>query len=56
MLSCELGAPPHPMLLGILAEGENYGYAIIQRVKELSTGQFADIIMGDWSGNFDGDR
>lgn len=39
MLSRELiAATTRPMLLGILAEGENYGYAIIQRVKELSNG------------------
>lgn len=28
-----------PFILSILAEGESYGYAIIQRVKELSGGQ-----------------
>ncbi len=28
-----------PLVLSILAEGESYGYAIIQRVKELSAGQ-----------------
>lgn len=28
-----------PLVLSILAEGENYGYAIIQRVKELSGGK-----------------
>jgi DNA-binding PadR family transcriptional regulator len=28
-----------PMVLSILAEGESYGYAIIQRVKELSAGK-----------------
>ena len=28
-----------PLVLSILAEGESYGYAIIQRVKELSDGQ-----------------
>src|SRR5688572_1717685 len=27
-----------PMVLSILTEGDNYGYAIIQRVKELSGG------------------
>src|SRR4051794_18689593 len=27
------------MVLGILAEGESYGYAILQRVTELSEGQ-----------------
>lgn len=40
MLSRELiAATTRPMLLGILAEGENYGYALIQRVKELSNGK-----------------
>ncbi|MEM7384305.1 MAG: helix-turn-helix transcriptional regulator [Verrucomicrobiota bacterium] len=33
-----VAASSRPLLLGILAEGENYGYAIIQRVKELSGG------------------
>ena len=28
-----------PLVLSILAEGESYGYAIIQRVKELSEGK-----------------
>jgi DNA-binding PadR family transcriptional regulator len=28
-----------PLVLSILAEGESYGYAIIQRVKELSEGR-----------------
>lgn len=28
-----------PLVLSILSEGENYGYAIIQRVKELSGGK-----------------
>jgi PadR family transcriptional regulator, regulatory protein PadR len=28
-----------PLVLSILAEGESYGYAIIQRVKELSGGK-----------------
>ena len=40
MLSRELiAATTRPLLLGILAEGENYGYALIQRVKELSNGR-----------------
>jgi hypothetical protein len=34
-----IAATTRPLLLGILAEGENYGYAIIQRVRELSNGQ-----------------
>jgi DNA-binding PadR family transcriptional regulator len=28
-----------PMVLGILADGESYGYAIIKRVRDLSGGQ-----------------
>ncbi len=28
-----------PLVLSILEEGENYGYAIIQRVRELSQGE-----------------
>jgi PadR family transcriptional regulator PadR len=28
-----------PLVLSILAEGESYGYAVIQRVKELSGGE-----------------
>ncbi len=34
-----VGASIKPFVLSILAEGENYGYAIIQRVKELTSGQ-----------------
>ncbi|MEM9667011.1 MAG: PadR family transcriptional regulator [Bacteroidota bacterium] len=42
MISKELaGASARPLLLSILAEGETYGYAIIQRVKALSAGQIA---------------
>ena len=37
MLSKELvAASSRPLVLSILAEGENYGYAILQRVRELS--------------------
>lgn len=40
MLSKELvGASTVSLVLSILAEGENYGYALIQRVRELSDGQ-----------------
>jgi PadR family transcriptional regulator, regulatory protein PadR len=28
-----------PLVLSVLADGENYGYALIQRVRELSKGQ-----------------
>jgi len=28
-----------PLVLSVLAEGENYGYALIQRVRDLSAGQ-----------------
>ena len=34
-----IAATTRPLLLGILVEGENYGYALIQRVKELSNGR-----------------
>jgi PadR family transcriptional regulator, regulatory protein PadR len=34
-----VAASAKPLLLSILAEGENYGYEIIQRVRELSGGQ-----------------
>ena len=33
-----VAASARPLLLSILSEGENYGYAIIQRVRELSGG------------------
>ena len=37
MLSKELvAASTEPLVLAILSEGENYGYALIQRVRELS--------------------
>ena len=39
MLSKELvAASTVPLVLSILAEGEDYGYALIQRVRELSGG------------------
>ena len=39
MLSKELvAASTVPLVLSILGEGENYGYALIQRVRELSGG------------------
>ena len=38
-----VAASSRPIVLSILAEGESYGYAIIQRVKELSGGQL------DWT-------
>jgi DNA-binding PadR family transcriptional regulator len=34
-----IAASSRPLILSILAEGESYGYAIIQRVRELSGGQ-----------------
>jgi PadR family transcriptional regulator len=34
-----VAASATPIVLGILAEGESYGYAIIKRVGELSNGQ-----------------
>jgi len=40
MLSKELvGASTVPLVLSVLTEGETYGYALIERVKELSAGQ-----------------
>ncbi len=36
-----VAASATPLVLGILAEGESYGYAILKRVHELSAGQFA---------------
>lgn len=34
-----VAAAATPLVLGILAEGESYGYAILQRVSELSNGE-----------------
>lgn len=34
-----VAAAATPMVLGILAEGESYGYAILQRITELSGGE-----------------
>ncbi len=40
MLSKELvAASTVPLVLSILGEGENYGYALIQRVRDLSGGR-----------------
>src|SRR6187551_700776 len=40
MLSKELvAASTVPLVLSVLAEGESYGYALIQRVRELSDGE-----------------
>ncbi len=40
MLSKELvAASTVPLVLSVLGEGDNYGYALIQRVRELSGGQ-----------------
>ena len=40
MLSKELvAASTVPLVLSILAEGENYGYALIQRVRQMSGGR-----------------
>ena len=36
-----VAASATPLVLSILAEGESYGYALIQRVRELSGGQLA---------------
>ena len=32
-----------PLVLSILSEGDSYGYAIIQRVKELSGGKIESL-------------
>jgi len=34
-----IAASSTPIVLAILAEGDNYGYAILQRVREVSSGQ-----------------
>jgi PadR family transcriptional regulator PadR len=34
-----VAASTRPLVLSVLAQGENYGYAIIQRVRELSGGE-----------------
>src|SRR5947209_12635234 len=34
-----IAASSTPLVLAILAEGDSYGYAILQRVRELSAGQ-----------------
>jgi DNA-binding PadR family transcriptional regulator len=34
-----VAASATPLVLAILAEGENYGYAILKRVRELSDGE-----------------
>jgi PadR family transcriptional regulator PadR len=40
MLSKELtAASTVPLVLAVLAEGDNYGYALIQRIRELSDGK-----------------
>ncbi|MCU0914492.1 MAG: PadR family transcriptional regulator [Planctomycetes bacterium] len=36
-----IAASATPLVLSILAEGDSYGYAIIQRVRELSGGKMA---------------
>lgn len=36
-----VAASATPLVLGILAEGESYGYAILKRVDELSSGRMA---------------
>lgn len=36
-----VAASATPLVLGILAEGESYGYAILARVNELSTGRMS---------------
>jgi DNA-binding PadR family transcriptional regulator len=42
MLAKELvAASTVPLVLSVLTEGENYGYALIQRVRDLSGGRIA---------------
>ena len=42
MLSRELaGASAKPIILSILASGESYGYAILQRIEDLSNGELS---------------
>jgi len=36
-----VAAAATPLVLGILAEGESYGYAILQRVEQLSDGELS---------------
>ena len=36
-----VAASATPLVLGILADGQSYGYAILKRVRELSGGQMA---------------
>ncbi|MBT3267469.1 helix-turn-helix transcriptional regulator [Candidatus Poribacteria bacterium] len=36
-----VAASSRPLILGILAQGESYGYEIIKRVRELSDGELA---------------
>ncbi|QAY72152.1 PadR family transcriptional regulator [Agromyces protaetiae] len=36
-----VAAAATPVVLGILADGESYGYAILQRISELSGGELA---------------
>lgn len=38
-----VAASATPLVLGILAEGDSYGYAILKRIRELSSGQL------DWT-------
>ncbi|MEM8486357.1 MAG: helix-turn-helix transcriptional regulator [Bacteroidota bacterium] len=42
MLTRELaGASAKPLILSILADGESYGYAILQRIEKLSSGELS---------------
>ena len=42
MLTRELaGAAAKPLILSILAQGESYGYAILQRIEALSAGELS---------------
>ena len=42
MLTRELaGASARPIILSILASGESYGYAVLQRIEDLSRGELS---------------
>ena len=42
MITRELaGASAKPLILSILASGESYGYAILQRIEQLSSGELS---------------
>ena len=44
-----VAASATPLVLGILADGESYGYAILKRVDELSGGRMLFVLEGGYS-------